>query len=268
MSYKHKLPDDEVNVTKHSALGDVTWMIGGLSAILMTLYFTLSALINYEVKMISIENEQKVFDYLNIAALFENNDSNNSTNYQNLLTGVQKCSKTPYKLKLIIADDNVSNAFALPGGIIIINQGLINQAQSQNELFFVLSHEVGHIQNRDHIEALGRGLLSLSILAILGLNDSNALLEYSLNFSESRFSQERESEADLYAVDMMACYYEHVQGATDFFKHDDHEESVNMLFSTHPQMKERIKNIEHYIVEKSYPLRGLAPLIRNQPAME
>ncbi len=255
MKFNTSLPDDDVNVSKSSALSDLTWMVLGTMLILLFLYFTLGSLIELGVKNISVKNEQKFFSYLPIDTLFKE-ENNQSTPYQKLLDESAHCFNSPYHFILNLSEDNVSNAYALPGGFIIINQGLIHKATSENELFFVLAHEVGHFKNRDHLEGIGRGFMAITLSAMMGLSDASELMSTSLNFGESHFSKSAESEADLYAVDMMMCRYGHSTGATDFFKHLP-SDSQNTLFSSHPKTLERIKNLESYIKKKNYPVGTL-----------
>jgi predicted Zn-dependent protease len=64
----------------------------------------------------------------------------------------------------IIRDDSV-NAFALPGGYIGINRGLISQARTQHQLASVMAHEIAHVRLRHGMDAMekGKGLSSVAI---------------------------------------------------------------------------------------------------------
>ena len=259
MSFNTKLPDDKVNVTNNSALGDLSWMLGGLFISIVVLYFTLGFIVEYGVKNISIKQEQEIFSYLNITKFTDSNQSKEEKKLQSLVDASSECSKTSYEFFVNTYDSdeqNLTNAFAVPGGLIVLTKTLIDNSESENELFFVLAHEIGHFQNRDHLEGLGRSFAATIIASMIGLSDADDLLQTSLHFSESQFSQSRESEADLYAVDLMNCYYGHVGGSTDFFKHLP-KDSSGSLFSTHPGTIKRIEIIEKYIKEKQYEKREI-----------
>lgn len=251
MKFNSQLPDDEINVTKHSAVGDLSWMLGGLSVFILVIYFSFGIIVEYAVKHISIEQEQKIFSYLHLRTLAHGKKSDLSNKLQTLVDASETCSKTSYKFIVDVSDSNDTNAFAMPGGVIVVTQALIDNATSENELFFVLAHEIGHFQNRDHLEGVGQGFVSMAIASMIGLSDASELLQTSLNFSESYFSKTKESEADLYAVDLMECYYGHVNGSTDFFKHLPQTGNEG-LFSTHPKTLHRIETIEAYISKKKY----------------
>jgi Zn-dependent protease with chaperone function len=69
--------------------------------------------------------------------------------------------------KIHIIPDPRINAMALPGGNIVVFSALIKETGSENELAFVLAHELGHFANRDHLRGLGRRLLLLTASAAL-----------------------------------------------------------------------------------------------------
>ena len=252
MSFNTKLPDDSVNVAKISVLSDLTWMIGGISFFIIILYFSSGYLVQYSVQKISVKQEQELFSYFNLNALESNSSSNDEVFIQSLANKSKKCTNSQYDFKIHISSSKDVNAFALPGGYIVINQALIDKAKSENELFFVLAHEIGHFNNRDHLKGIGRSFVSLLISSFIGVSNLSELLSSSLSFSESQFSQNQESEADLYAVDLMECYYGHTNGATDFFQHIPNNNKELTFFSSHPQRLERIKDINSYISKQGY----------------
>jgi Zn-dependent protease with chaperone function len=251
LKFNNQLPDDDVNVTKHSAIGDLSWMLGGLFVFILVVYFSLGIIVEYAVKHISIEQEQKIFSYLNLNKLATSNKSDIPNKLQILVDSSEKCTKSSYKFIVNVSESNETNAYAMPGGIIVVTQALVDNATSENELFFVLAHEIGHFQNRDHLEGIGQGFVAMAISSLIGLSDTSELLQTSLSFSESYFSKSKESEADLYAVDLMECYYGHVNGSTDFFKHLPKTSDYD-LFSTHPKTIHRIDMINNYIDKKKY----------------
>ncbi|WP_324171905.1 M48 family metallopeptidase [Sulfurimonas sp.] len=205
---------------------------------------------------ISIKQEQKLFSYLNLNILDSNNSSKDEIFIQLLANKSKKCTNSQYDFKIYLSSSKEVNAFALPAGFIVINQAIIDNAKSENELFFVIAHEIGHFNNRDHLEGIGRSFVSILISSFIGISDLNELLSSSISFSESQFSQHQESEADLYAVDLMECYYGHTNGATDFFHHISDVNNSLTLFSSHPQRVERIQDINNYIKTKSYHSNG------------
>ena len=260
MKYNTSLPDDSVNIPKGSPFFDLLWMFAGLFIGVIALYFTFGVIVEYGIKNISTEREIQLFSFLQNEQNLSGVSTEESLALNNLLDSSEKCHNSPYHFAVNIADNEAVNAFALPGGTIVFNRGLLNAVHSENELFFVLGHEIGHYKNRDHLEGMGRTFSALIIGNMLGFSDISEILNSAMALSESHFSQTQESEADIYAVELMHCYYGHVGGATDFFDHLPDESSYS-LYRSHPEMKKRIQNIEHYIKKRGYKTqKDLTPL--------
>ena len=125
-----------------------------------------------------------------------------------------------HKYKVHVVSENIMNAIALPGGNIIVYTPLLNKMGSENELAFVLAHELGHMHNRDHLKKLGRTLvLGYGSSVIFGKdNYITTIITNSLIKAEMRFSQEQEQQADLYAVDLLNKSYNSVSGSIEFLE--------------------------------------------------
>lgn len=102
-------------------------------------------------------------------------------------------------IEINIANINMVNAVALPGGKVVIFRGLLQEAKNADELAGVLGHEIGHVRNRDVMQSLLRQT-GLSIL--LGGANTNAAGALNTLVS-SRFSREAEAAADDYSIKLM-----------------------------------------------------------------
>ena len=80
----------------------------------------------------------------------------------------------PYEFKVIETD--MVNAFAAPYGHIYMTQGFLDFAETEDEIWVVLGHEIGHVVNRDSIKSFKRSLL-MNIIAAIIRSESNALGE-------------------------------------------------------------------------------------------
>ena len=92
----------------------------------------------------------------------------------------------------LVADRNLINAFALPGGHVFIGQGLIDQMSSEDELAFVLGHEIEHI---DHYHSAERIQIEAQ-LRKLDLDDLAGLAEIPMSLWQAGYSKDEEAEAD------------------------------------------------------------------------
>ncbi|QNA98397.1 M48 family metallopeptidase [Massilia sp. Se16.2.3] len=145
-----------------------------------------------------------------------------------------------------MTDSTVPNAVVVPGGTIYVFAGLFEHVQSENGLAFVLAHELSHLAHRDHLRALGRGIV-LYGLATLATGDGSALagvLAPVQQAGEASYSRGREAAADATALQVLQCRYGHVGGATEFFEslQESHDSAIpgSHYFASHPQMGARI----------------------------
>lgn len=118
--------------------------------------------------------------------------------------------------KFFLINDKILNAFALPGGYIGINYGLILATESESELSSVMAHEVAHITQRHHARAFESGSSNGAILAaliaamILGAGNSEigeaafAATAAGMMQSQINFTRANEKEADYMGIQMLA----------------------------------------------------------------
>jgi Zn-dependent protease with chaperone function len=111
--------------------------------------------------------------------------------------------RTP--LTLAVVRRNEANAFALPGGYIYVFQGLIDKADTVDELASVIAHEIGHVAHRDGMRAVLQGA-GLSFLFGMMLGDfvgGGAVVLAARTILESAYSRNVENAADRYGVRIM-----------------------------------------------------------------
>lgn len=113
-----------------------------------------------------------------------------------------------YSFLFTVADSGTINAFAAPGGYIVLYRGLIDDAQSPEDVAGVLAHEIGHVVERHATEGIVRATGLALIVQLLTGDPSGALGmgaaagELLLSLAYSRAD---EAEADAIAVDMLAA---------------------------------------------------------------
>ena len=149
---------------------------------------------------------------------------------------------------------------ALPGGLIVVTQGLLDQVESENELAFVLGHELGHYRNRDHIRALGRGIVfSLFFSVATGSDAAHLGLKVS-DLALRGFSRKQESRADEFALALVYTQYGHVNEAWRLFERWDVDDNPLLdlvtYLSTHPQAGDRVESLEALAIKEGWPLQG------------
>lgn len=172
-----------------------------------------------------------------------------------------------YKFTVHVIDSEHINAFAYPGGHILLTKAMLDQMGSENALVFILGHELGHFENRDHLRGLGHGLAGLIIgLALLGQSSEFTQIISGLTLStQLAFSRKQEEKADIWGVKTLMAHYGHAAGAKDLFKtliekKKNNNYDIPQFFSTHPASQQRIKKMNAYISENAFPIGSATPL--------
>ncbi|TNF27839.1 MAG: hypothetical protein EP329_18990 [Deltaproteobacteria bacterium] len=156
----------------------------------------------------------------------------------------------------VIADDDLINAFAAPGGFTYISTGLILQAQDCAEITGVLGHELGHVTERHGVKQLEEQY-AVSVIAewFLGEGIANDVANGIYGFLLSTtFSQEHEAEADSVGLQIAYGAGYNPYGLTDFFAKLLALSSgveVPTFLSSHPATQDRIDDTSAEI-EKRY----------------
>jgi hypothetical protein len=99
----------------------------------------------------------------------------------------------------------VPNAFALPGGKVFVLKGLLDKAESSDELAGILAHELGHLKHYDNMRGLiYNGGTSFLIGLLFGdVTGSSAVIFASRSVVEASYSREAETAADTFAIEIM-----------------------------------------------------------------
>ncbi|MEX0367298.1 MAG: M48 family metallopeptidase, partial [Ruegeria sp.] len=150
-----------------------------------------------------------------------------------------------YDLNVAVFDHKMVNAFAAPGGQIVIMRGLIGKADSADEVAAVLAHEIGHVESRDVTRnalrtAGSAGLLSLLLGDFAGGGAAVVVAEWTLNAS---YTREAEAAADVFALNMLDASGTDATGMADFFDKlaglDREGPRLPTYLATHPEIQGR-----------------------------
>lgn len=168
-----------------------------------------------------------------------------------LLNG--KLDKDVKNSKFFTISGKTENAFAAPGGNVYFTKAFLDAAESDNEILFVLGHELGHQKHRHPTKSLYTNFLSSALLSLIGGVDRFS--EMAFEATRSSFSRSQETEADLYGLELIQKIYGHTDGAFNFFERMNKKygflESVSgSVFSSHPLSKDRIIHLNKVCVLK------------------
>lgn len=100
-----------------------------------------------------------------------------------------------------------ANAFALPGGIMVVTDEIIALSKNDAEIISILAHELGHVKQRHAFRQSLQGVLSGLILAAITGDVSSVASGLPAALMQMRYSREHETEADVFALNAMqkAC---------------------------------------------------------------
>jgi predicted Zn-dependent protease len=142
------------------------------------------------------------------------------------------------------------NAFSLPGGTIIVLDGLVEAAANDRQVLAVLGHELGHVANKHGLRNVLQAL-AIGALASAAWGDfAGVAANVPVVFGALHYSRAFELEADSYAVAFLRANNLDAQPLIEFFeliadRREERERSeLADFFSTHPQTKERIERLK------------------------
>ena len=166
--------------------------------------------------------------------------------------------RVPVTAKLI--DSSEVNAFALPGGFLFVNSGLVLKADTEAELASAMAHEIAHVAARHGTRQASRGqVINLASLPLIFLGGwpgfavrQGAGLAIPMAFL--KFSRGFESEADLLGLQYLYKAGYDPTAFVDFFERMEAMEkkkpgTVSQLFRSHPNVARRIKTTQKSIQE-------------------
>jgi predicted Zn-dependent protease len=147
----------------------------------------------------------------------------------------------PYPPEVVVADQKIVNAVALPGARIIVFRGLIDEAQSAEEVAGVLAHELTHSLKRHPTRLLIT--LSGSELVLEIVTGGGASLAIAQYFAAQSYTREAEAEADAGAIAMLEATGIDVGGFAEFFerleKNENAAGAIPAFLASHPPPAER-----------------------------
>jgi beta-barrel assembly-enhancing protease len=259
MRFQPKAPKEAINYSRESLVREAAVLLLAAGVAAAVLFLILGEAVEFVAPRIPVRWEKSIFGGL-ARALDTDDAVAGDAALDDLVRRI--ASRWPdrsYEFHVAVVENDTPNAFALPGGGIAVTRGLLTQAESENELAFVLAHELGHFEKRDHLRGMGRAtaftLLSATIGAATGIGVPNGLA-LTQRLTQSGFNRAQESAADEFALDLVHREYGHLAGAFDFFGRDTAGGVGPMWLSTHPSSDDRIERLESLARQRGWSLEG------------
>ncbi len=151
----------------------------------------------------------------------------------------------------LLADPNVVNAFALPGGQMFITYALFRQLETEGQLAGVMSHEIGHVVARHSAQRIAKAQLTQNLIqAVLTGSDSQGMGQMASmvgNMINMKYGRDDELQSDTIGVTFMAQagYNPHaLKGVMRILNQAAQSQKKPEFFSTHPNPDNRIEKID------------------------
>jgi predicted Zn-dependent protease len=182
-----------------------------------------------------------------------------------LAAGIQG-TRFPFQARIV--NSNEINAFALPGGYMYVNRGLIQAARTEGQLAGVLAHEMSHVVLRHGTHNASRAYVAQAGLGVLGQVLSggrrnsaqaiNVIGGLGLNALFLKYSRDAESQADSLGAQLMArAGYDPMEMANffDLLRQQEHSNpgGAAKFFSDHPAPADRASHIRSEAVAVRRP---------------
>lgn len=180
-------------------------------------------------------------------------------------------SRADLRWQFGVVNTEVINAFALPGGYIYVNRGVLSKASNESELAGVLAHEIEHVVRRHSVkqmeQAQGANIgvaLACSLTAVCNNQAAAAAIQIGGTAVFARFSRADEVQADDGGFDNVVRTGINPRGMLTFFQKLLAEEqssggssAASSWFQDHPGTQDRIADIQRMLNENAGRLTGL-----------
>lgn len=241
---------------KHSSKITLTWLLSFFLIFLIICYMSFLGFVYAISKHFPISWEEKIGDIAITQSV-----KGKTVKDQSIVKAVENIGKYldqnsnnhDYEMKFYVVRDKDINAFALPGGYIVVNTGLIEKSDSPEEVAGVLSHELQHIYRKHSIQRIVQRL-GMTVIINLTFGNIGGLAGLGSELAGLKFDRGEESEADSLGLDLMAKSNIDPNEMVKFFeKLQENEKGLPKavsFISTHPLTVDRIENLQSLIKSK------------------
>jgi Zn-dependent protease with chaperone function len=238
--------------------------LAGLALLVGLVWWQSEAVTQWIANRVSLENEIRIGDRA-LAQL----EQEHALTQQGLASdtlksiGTRLTAGSRYQYRWYVSDDREVNAYALPGGIVIVNAGMIEAADTAEELAGVLAHEVQHVEQRHSLQQMIHAAGWAAVLAVV-LGDVSAITVVVVHqLGNLRNSRKLETRADVEGMKALARAGIPLQGMADLFRKLEAENARRggegiALLSSHPATAERIADLDQLAKTLSCACKALA----------
>ncbi|MDF1570867.1 MAG: M48 family metallopeptidase [Bacteroidales bacterium] len=257
-------------------------------AILLVIFGCIWGIISFfplfpeKVELLSIEKEQKLGEtYLEILMKSADFREVESEEVQSAVESIglrleNALEDSEYTYNYVVVEDEMINAFTLPGANILVTTGLIGFSGSAEELAAVIAHEMAHVEMRHVVTRLAKELG----ISVLTSGDQFVVGELTRIMASTGFDRGQEQDADEFACALLEDAQIEPRTLAVFFRKLKEEQDNTLLekfeiVSTHPNFTSRIRYVLEYVPGEDFeavPLEmeweGVQDQLQNQEESE
>lgn len=243
-----------------------------LLAFLTGVYFLIISLVPYiGTKIIGVQQEIEMGDQLHTSMLAqasllgEETDAAGTLHLQAFADELQLSRHYPIRVTLL--KSNTINAYALPGGNVVVYTGLLQKIKTPEALAALLAHECTHVNERHSLRSLLRSAASGIALSVV-FGDASGMASVLVSNAEAlnglRYSRSLEEEADSKGMDLLLQNGIAADGMKQLMQTLQQAETNTSgtlsFLSSHPLTKERLRAAENYINQHPQKVSARADL--------
>jgi Zn-dependent protease with chaperone function len=217
-------------------------VLGAVVGLALFLWLGSDLLVEFAIDRIPVEWEQKLGesayrDFLMQQTVLKESPAVAAVNeITQRLT--EQIPHNPYKFEISVVKSEIVNAFALPGGYIVVFTGLMQKAESGEEVAGVLSHELNHVLRRHGLNRIVKQIGLMAIVTII-LGDQQGLIglmkQVGVELLTLKFGRAQETEADVTGLRLLHRAKIDPSGMITFFQRLSEKEDGRVEWlSTHP----------------------------------
>jgi beta-barrel assembly-enhancing protease len=164
--------------------------------------------------------------------------------------------ESDFPIHVTVVEDDMVNAFAVPGGFIVVHDAILDEMENHEELAGLLGHEIGHVQMRHSTKALTRSLSYFMLASVLFGDVSGiaaVIVDNASTLNNLEYSRTAESDSDKAGLELLVQNKLNPKGMVWLMERLNSDEPEFLKFiSTHPNTNDRIKEIEKHISKTNY----------------
>ncbi len=247
-----------VNITQPNVMKELFSVLFGIVAVVLFIYLSVYFVSGIIVNNLSFEKQVALEDFfsggtkdLKLVSLPEA-EQQRLERVRDRIIAADKDFPKGVKRKIGVIQYNAKNAFCVPNGNIYITSSLYKLLETDEELTFIIAHELGHYKHRDHLMRLRRGVSNGAVMILLSFMEMDSakvqdFISDSFNLADLKFSRGEEEKADKYAVAALKTLYGNTDAGPKVMKilGGNNHFGAEFLY-THPDTERRIKYIREY----------------------